>query len=1053
MRFWRGLLPPGQSAAPRGPGSDHRFRTMVHVDLRSVALCTWVAAFAHVLVLVQGVESWTLGTVALVASCLAGALPAIWGASVLLFAPGDPNAALDVLLGRTHAGSPSSTSQREARSLDASPEASSARGRRLTSPPVSAATGKFSDDDGDAEALAREMDSTVSARRTSDASPSPSPPPPRDVSPVYAASSLFSQHVSPTPSRKTSRELGKANSERAREPCPRRKSVGRSETFPGPGDPAPWMDNGSSRGSGSFHADPRVSQNSLERRSRGQSMDVRRSDFGLDAQRSVNAQRRRLSLDTIRAWNVFGSDDSSDNDDEGTEEGWQDAITGIRGMAQALCDANNSVATVSLNADLTVSLSNLMLNTLKLFDPTGEKGGDGDEDARVLQLEDPHAMVKRVCTLSEPLFDTGCPLVLYNRFKPGELSFVPRDTFECCLFALLYRAGTRVLDGDCVMTTEKIPADEMAKGDLSDLGGSGDLNGVSLRGRPSLDSVASARERQGERKGKGDGHVLRVVVEYRTATRLMSKQELNATELRFWKRRLKRVGGSLKFEQVNVGIIGSHTERIIMMVPTAGSNTFLAAEKQETGARIMVPGVGYSDSPKIGSQSLRSSRASSANAGMSLREDQASRAGSLQSGLTAVPSPGDSSRGGLALSERSGHEGDLVGREASGLSGSTAEELMREEQMDVFDAEDGEPGANFHGYRRLRHRLSGLTEESSGSGLASQVTDSGSSLDFMDDLFMLTAGQLDFKILYIEDERVQAYFFINKCRRVFGDRCVVVHETDGIAALERLKSGEQYTVIVSDVFMSRMDGVSFFHTLFSTNLNTGNLVPEGLSERELRMNVILTGADVDEISADLEQVRSLYGVLVYNKTSSIDVVGDVIKPHISFVESRLRDVIRLGHNGRWPTSVGSAGGGGVPRVSAKSSSKSAADFLAAAGIGGEFLRSRRSKRASERSADGSFSLASVGGDSFSVEHSPLGPGVRPTDSWRSTNSNSSLGGAKASVEPSTGPTRDPVDHGDHWEGAGTAYNLISRSNTSLGKTSAKPFPDTTNIRRAVAGID
>ena len=77
---------------------------MVHVDLRGVALCTWVAAFAHVLVLVQGVESWTAGSVALVASCLAGALPAIWGASVLLFAPGDANAALDVLLGRTHAG-------------------------------------------------------------------------------------------------------------------------------------------------------------------------------------------------------------------------------------------------------------------------------------------------------------------------------------------------------------------------------------------------------------------------------------------------------------------------------------------------------------------------------------------------------------------------------------------------------------------------------------------------------------------------------------------------------------------------------------------------------------------------------------------------------------------------------------------------------------------------------------------------------------------------------------------------------------------------------------
>ena len=1031
---------------------------MVRVDLRSVALCTWVAAFAHVLVLVQGVESWTLGSVALVASCLAGALPAIWGASVLLFAPGDANAALDVLLGRTHAGSPSSTSQREARSLDASPEASSARGRRLTSPPASAATGKFSADDDDAEALARETDSAVAARRTSDASPSPS----EDVSPVYAASSLFSQHVSPTPSRKTSRETGEANSERAPGPFPRRNSVGRSETFPGPNRPIGWMDDGgSSRGSGSFHGDPRLSQNSLVRRSRGQSMDVRRSDFSLDARQSVN--RRRLSLDTIRAWNVFESDDSSEDDDKGTEEGWQDAITGIRGMAQALCDANNSVATVSLNADLTVSLSNLMLKTLKLFDySTGDsKGGDGAEDAAVLQLEDPHAVVKRVCTLSEPLFDTGSPLVLFNRFKPGELSFVPRDTFECCLFALLYRAGTRVLDGDCVMTTEKIPADEIAKGDSGDSGGGG------LRGRPSLDSVASARERQGERKG--DGHALRVMVEYRTATRLMSKQELNSTELRFWKRRLKRVGGSLKFEQVNVGIIGSHTERIIMMVPTAGSNTFLEAEKQETAVRIGFPGVGYSDSPKIGSQSLRLSRASSAKAGMSLREGQAAAAagGSQRSGLAVVPSPGGSSRGGLALSERSGHEGDLVGREASGLSGSTAEELMREEEMDVFDLEDDEAGANPFGYRRLGHHLSGLTEE--GSGSMSQKTDSGSSLDFMDNLFMLTAGQLDFKILYIEDERVQAYFFINKCRRVFGDRCVVVHETDGIAALERLKSGEQYTVIVSDVFMSRMDGVSFFHTLFSTNLNTGNLVPEGLSERELRMNVILTGADVDEISADLEQVRSSYGVLVYNKTSSIDVVGDVIKPHISFVESRLRDVIRAqtGHNGGggWPgNSVGSNVG-----ASARSSSKSAVDFLAAAGIGGEFLRSRRSKRASERSADGSFSLASVGGDSFSVEHSPLGPGpgVRATDSWRSTNSNSSLG-AKA-IEPPTGPglgpggrgrdsdawgsAPDPVDHGDHWEGAGSAYNLISRSNTSLGKTSAKPFPDTTNIRRAVAGID
>ena len=93
-----------------------------------------------------------------------------------------------------------------------------------------------------------------------------------------------------------------------------------------------------------------------------------------------------------------------------------------------------------------------------------------------------------------------------------------------------------------------------------------------------------ARGSAGGEKEKEEGHALRVLVEYRTATRLMSKQELTATELRFWGR-LKRVSGSLKFEQVNVGMIGSHTERIIMMVPTAGSNTFLAAEKQVDGGQ------------------------------------------------------------------------------------------------------------------------------------------------------------------------------------------------------------------------------------------------------------------------------------------------------------------------------------------------------------------------------------------------------------------------------------------------------------------------------------
>ena len=61
---------------------------------------------------------------------------------------------------------------------------------------------------------------------------------------------------------------------------------------------------------------------------------------------------------------------------------------------------------------------------------------------------------------------------------------------------------------------------------------------------------------------------------------------------------------------------------------------------------------------------------------------------------------------------------------------------------------------------------------------------------------------------------MQAYFFVNKCRRVFGDRCRVCHETDGVAALERLNRGEQFTVVVSDIFMTGMDGISFFHALF-----------------------------------------------------------------------------------------------------------------------------------------------------------------------------------------------------------------------------------------------
>jgi hypothetical protein len=180
----------------------------------------------------------------------------------------------------------------------------------------------------------------------------------------------------------------------------------------------------------------------------------------------------------------------------------------------------------------------------------------------------------------------------------------------------------------------------------------------------------------------------------------------------------------------------------------------------------------------------------------------------------------------------------------------------------------------------------------------------------------------------------------------------------------------------------------------------------------------------------------------------VDVVGDVIKPHISFVESRLRDAIYPDGGRRSSQSS----------QSISSRSQSAVDLLASAGLGGEFLRARRSGRASGRSQDDSFSLASLGGDSFSRDISPLHAQRSSSSSLGANVSGRSFSGRSFQSETSTGRLRhptgatgmadgDPVDHGDHWEGAGTAYNLISRSNTSLG-TKEKPFPDTTNIRRA-----
>ena len=256
------------------------------------------------------------------------------------------------------------------------------------------------------------------------------------------------------------------------------------------------------------------------------------------------------------------SDVSRDASDASDASGWQDALASVRGMAQALCDANTSAAFVALNADLTVSLSRLMIKTLKLLDPTGEAGaGDAGEDARVCQLDDPHAVVRDTCAVAEPLFSDRTPLVLRNELEPGELAFVPRDTFQCCLYALVYRAGTRILRGRCVMTARA----EDPEGGLS--------NANNAASPP----VYARGEQQKGRPGPPAHRLLVVSVAYETAQSTApgahSASPLGATELKFWRRRLLRVGGSLAFEAEDVDV-ATRRERIVLSVPAAGSDTF-----------------------------------------------------------------------------------------------------------------------------------------------------------------------------------------------------------------------------------------------------------------------------------------------------------------------------------------------------------------------------------------------------------------------------------------------------------------------------------------------
>ena len=394
------------------------------VELRTVALFAWVASLAHLLVVFNRIDDFSPGALALVLTSLAGALPAIWGASVVVFAPGDLRAALDVALGR------------------AKPLASSA--------PVAA------------------VFTPLGSSR-----PSPSPSATRE-SPSVAVSQLGG-----------------------------------------------------------------------------------------------------LSLA------------SSDDDEDDDRRGWLDVITGIRGMAQALHDANDSASSVALNADLTVSLSALVLKTLALVDPTAENPELGSrEDARARQLTDPRAVIKDTCTLAEPLFEAETPLVLRNRLPANELRFIPRDVLSCCLFALLHRAGTRILRGECAMTVDKtrdvamdstastLIARSVASGSIFDHpGGAHRLTPGTASSSDSRRSGGVAEPRLEAGASPPRSWAIRVAVEYHTAAVGRSDPKLGATELRFWRRRMRRVGGSLRLEHVPVDV-STRVERVILTVPTAGSDTY-----------------------------------------------------------------------------------------------------------------------------------------------------------------------------------------------------------------------------------------------------------------------------------------------------------------------------------------------------------------------------------------------------------------------------------------------------------------------------------------------
>ena len=497
------FVPVGGASAKRVA----RNATTGAMNLRAVALCAWVASLAHLLILFNRFDVVSPGAAALVATGLLSAIPALWVASAVLLAPGDVRAAVSVLTGRTVSlpvavpATPESVSMKFAHHL--------------------VEDGEWSDLD---EATTMSGGARGRRRQTRGDGSEKTTPVARDRFGRAAPAGSNRSRMSSS-SRDSKDVTASGASDSADEPFPLRSSL------------------------------------------------------RADRPRAENEPRERITRKTRDA-------EDSENDSEDDGESWRDAVVGIKGMAQALHDANNHVSMVALNADLTVSLSTMMLNTLRLFEAAGpaargarghstgasrpppgltEKGGAAaeSEPVDVAHLENVREIVTDTCALAEPLFDKETPLVLYNALPPDEMCFLARDTFACCLFALVYRAGTRVVRGSCRLVTER--ADEEKTKAAHEARNAPSIAGGALAGSPlapragvrvSMEYLAAATDGARERKDGSSGPAPapsewdeRDGFEKRNGVRddgvRDDAKRLGTAEMRFWRRRLRRLGGSL----------------------------------------------------------------------------------------------------------------------------------------------------------------------------------------------------------------------------------------------------------------------------------------------------------------------------------------------------------------------------------------------------------------------------------------------------------------------------------------------------------------------------